>query len=122
MLERSLGSTVFAFGAYVCLGVVGLVLLRANIASAASLVRSGQLIGQPVALSALGGFFYASSFITWLIVLARVPLSVAYPVAVGATVALSSVVAWAVLGEPMTGQLVLGILIVFAGVLVVSTA
>ncbi len=111
-----------AFGAYVFLGVIGLVLLRANLAAAVPLVRNGQLTGQSVALTAVGALAYASSFALWLVVLAHVPLSVAYPVAVGATVALSSVVAWAVLGEVMTGQLVLGICIVFTGVVVVSTA
>ena len=122
MVERLPASTLVAFGAYVFLGVVGLVLLRANLSAAVPLVRSGQLAAQPVALSALGAFAYASSFATWLIVLARVPLSIAYPVAVGATLALSSVLAWSVLGEPMTKQLVLGIVIVFTGVVVVSTA
>jgi multidrug transporter EmrE-like cation transporter len=122
MIERLSASTFLAFGAYVFLGVVGLVLLRANLAAAVPLVRSGQLTAQPVALSALGALAYGSSFATWLVVLARVPLSVAYPVAVGATIALSSVLAWSVLGEPMTKQLVLGIAVIFAGVVVVSTA
>ena len=122
MLERLPTSTFLAFGAYVVLGVVGLVLLRANLAAAVPLVRNNQLAAQPVVLSVVGALAYASSFATWLVVLARVPLSVAYPVAVGATLALSSVLAWAVLGEPMTLQLVLGIVMIFAGVLVVSTA
>lgn len=122
MLERLAASTFLAFGAYVLLGVVGLVLLRANLSAAAPLLRNGQFTGQPVALSALGALAYATSFGTWLIVLARVPLSVAYPVAVGATLAVSSVLAWALLGEAMTMQLVFGIVMVFAGVVVVSTA
>lgn len=122
MIERLPASTFLAFGAYVFLGVVGLVLLRANLGAAVPLVRSGQLTGPPVVLSALGALAYGSSFATWLVVLARAPLSVAYPVAVGATIALSSVLAWSVLGEPMTRQLVLGIAIVFTGVVVISTA
>lgn len=122
MVERLAASTFIAFGAYVLLGVVGLVLLRANLSAAAPLVRNGQLTELPVALSALGALAYATSFGTWLIVLARVPLSVAYPVAVGATLAVSSVLAWALLGEAMTMQLVVGIVMVFAGVVVVSTA
>ena len=50
------------------------------------------------------------------------PLSVAYPLAVGVTLALSSVLAWAVLGERLSTQLVLGIVTIFAGVVLVSTA
>jgi multidrug transporter EmrE-like cation transporter len=122
VLDRLAASTFLAFGAYVLLGVVGLVLLRANLSAATPLVRSGQFAVQPVALSALGALAYATSFCAWLIVLARVPLSVAYPVAVGATLAVSSVLAWALLGEAMTMQLVLGTLMIFAGVVVVSIA
>jgi multidrug transporter EmrE-like cation transporter len=116
------GAVVGAFLAYVVLSVAGLVLLRANLATATSLVRGGTPVSRPVLLAALGALCYGTSFLLWLVVLANVPLSRAYPVAVGATLAFSSVIAWALLGERMTVRLVVGILTVFAGVVLISTA
>lgn len=122
MLATSVrGPVVAAFAAYVVLSVVGLVVVRANLATAASLARSGQLASRPVLLAALGVLCYGTSFLLWLVVLANVPLSQAYPVAVGATMAFSSVLAWALLGERMSLRLVAGIVTIFLGVVLVST-
>lgn len=111
-----------AFAAYVVLSVVGLVVVRANLATAAGLARSGHLASRPVLYAVLGVLCYGTSFLLWLVVLANVPLSQAYPVAVGTTLAFSSVLAWAVLGERMSLRLVAGIVAIFAGVVLVSTA
>ena len=116
------GAVVLAFLAYVVLSVAGLVLLRANLGEAAADVRSGNLGSGSVLLGALGASCYAISFALWLIVLASVPLSQAYPLAVGSTLAFSSVLAWLLLGEQMSVRLVAGILTVFAGVVLISTS
>lgn len=122
MLATSVRAPVVAaFAAYVVLSVVGLVVVRANLADAASLVRSGHAASRPVVYAVLGVLCYGTSFLLWLVVLANVPLSQAYPVAVGATLAFSSVIAWAVLGERMSVQIVAGIVAIFAGVVLVST-
>jgi multidrug transporter EmrE-like cation transporter len=116
------GAVVVAFLAYVVLSVAGLVVLRANLAEAAGLVRSGSWTSPAVLLAGLGALCYAVSFALWLVVLANVPLSQAYPIAVGSTLAFSSVFAWALLGERMTLRLVAGIVTVFAGVVLISTS
>jgi drug/metabolite transporter (DMT)-like permease len=122
LLESVRGVVVAAFLAYVVLSVAGLVLLRAHLAEAAALVRGGELLSLPVLLGALGAFCYGVSFALWLVVLANVPLSQAYPVAVGSTLAFSSMFAWALLGERMTVRLVAGIVTIFAGVVLVTTS
>ncbi|WP_158545934.1 multidrug efflux SMR transporter [Blastococcus sp. TF02A-30] len=122
LVQRLSPLVVGAFAGYVVLGVVGLVLLRAHIGTAASLVRSGELLRGPVLLAALGALSYATSFVLWLVVLARVPLSVAYPIAVGATIAMSTLLAWLLLHEPMSVRLVLGLVTIVVGVALVSTA
>jgi multidrug transporter EmrE-like cation transporter len=105
----------------VVLGVLGLVLLRANLATAATLVRAGELTRGPVLLAVVGALSYAASFVLWLVVLAKVPLSVAYPVAVGVTIAVSTLFAWLLLREPMSLRLLLGLVLIVAGVTLVST-
>jgi multidrug transporter EmrE-like cation transporter len=116
------GAVVVAFLAYVVLSVAGLVLLRANLAEAVALVRAGDWFSRAVAVGFAGALCYGVSFALWLVVLANVPLSRAYPLAVGATLAFSTVFAWALLGERMTVRLVAGILAIFAGVVLVTTS
>lgn len=115
------GGVVAAFAAYVVLSVAGLLLLRAHLSEAAGLVRD-QPLSRPVLLAALGAACYASSFALWLVVLANVPLSQAYPLAVGATLAFSTVLAWVLLDEQMSPRLVTGVLTIFVGVVLVSTS
>jgi multidrug transporter EmrE-like cation transporter len=123
MLVQRLSATVVgAFAGYVVLGVLGLVLLRANLAAAGALVRSGELARGPVLLATLGALSYATSFVLWLVVLSKVPLSVAYPIAVGVTIAFSTLFAWLLLHEPMNPRLLVGIVLIVAGVTLVSTA
>jgi multidrug transporter EmrE-like cation transporter len=121
LVQRLSGAVLGAFAGYVVLGVLGLVLLRANLATAATLVRAGELGRGPVLFAALGAFSYGASFVLWLVVLARVPLSVAYPIAVGATVAVSTLFAWGLLREPMSLRLLVGIVLIVVGVALVST-
>jgi multidrug transporter EmrE-like cation transporter len=122
LLSSVRGVVVLAFLAYVVLSVAGLVLLRANLAEATGLVRAGSYTSPAVLLATLGALAYAVSFALWLVVLANVPLSQAYPIAVGSTLAFSSLFAWALLGERMTLRLVAGIVTVFAGVVLITTS
>lgn len=121
LVSRLSGAVLGAFAGYVVLGVLGLVLLRANLATAATLVRAGELTRGPVLLALVGALSYAASFVLWLVVLAKVPLSVAYPVAVGVTIAFSTLFAWLLLREPMSLRLIVGLLLIVAGVTLVST-
>jgi multidrug transporter EmrE-like cation transporter len=121
LVQRLSGAVLGAFTGYVVLGVLGLVLLRANLATASTLGRAGELARGPVLLALLGAFSYGASFVLWLVVLARVPLSVAYPIAVGVTIAFSTLFAWLLLREPMSLRLILGLVLIVAGVTLVST-
>lgn len=67
----------------------------------------------------LGFIGFIGGTIFWLAVLSRAPLSLAYPI-----LALSYFVvvieAWLFLGEALTWQLLLGVAIIFAGVIIVG--
>jgi drug/metabolite transporter (DMT)-like permease len=76
-----------------------------------------QIIFSPLIWLGFAGFIGGTIF--WLAVLSRAPLSLAYPI-----LALSYFVvvleAWLILGEPLTWQLLLGVAIIFAGVVIVG--
>lgn len=76
-----------------------------------------QVILNPFIWLGFAGFIGGTIF--WLGVLSRAPLSLAYPI-----LALSYFVvvmeAWLILGEPITWQLLLGVAVIFVGVVIVG--
>ena len=68
----------------------------------------------------LGGMAcYAVSLVVWLMALSRVEVSVAYPM-LSVGFALNAVLAWWLLGEPVTPQRLAGIAIIIVGVTIVA--
>jgi len=68
----------------------------------------------------LGGMAcYAVSLVVWLMALSRVEVSVAYPM-LSVGFALNAVLAWWLLGEPVTMQRLAGIAIIIVGVTIVA--
>ena len=68
----------------------------------------------------LGGMAcYAVSLVVWLMALSRVEVSVAYPM-LSVGFALNAVLAWWLLGEPVTMQRIAGIAIIIVGVTIVA--
>jgi multidrug transporter EmrE-like cation transporter len=68
----------------------------------------------------LGGLAcYAVSLVVWLMALSRVEVSVAYPM-LSVGFALNAVLAWWLLGEPVTLQRIAGIAVIIIGVTIVA--
>jgi len=68
----------------------------------------------------LGGLAcYAVSLVVWLMALSRVEVSVAYPM-LSVGFALNAVLAWWLLGEPVTLQRIAGIAVIIVGVTIVA--
>jgi multidrug transporter EmrE-like cation transporter len=68
----------------------------------------------------LGGMAcYAVSLVVWLMALSRVEVSVAYPM-LSVGFALNAVLAWWLLGEPVTLQRIAGIAVIIIGVTIVA--
>ncbi len=76
-----------------------------------------QIVLNPLIWLGFAGFIGGTIF--WLGVISRAPLSLAYPI-----LAMSYFVvvmeAWLILGEPLSWQLLLGVAIIFVGVVVVG--
>jgi len=120
-VSRGLVQTAI-FAAYTFLSVMGIVLLRRHLPT---LVEDWQAKGAwPSSMwwPVLGAFLYGVSFVVWLVILARTPASQAYPVAVGLTLAGVTLASVIVLREHVTPLHLVGILTIFAGILLVTTA
>ena len=116
MTQNVLSAVLFL--AYVILSVTGLALLKISHATPAILSRVP--MPPPATVFAAGLMLYAVSFAIWAHLLGRIPLSVAYPIAVGATLVATSVLAWMLFDERLTLLKLAGIGLVFLGILALT--
>lgn len=104
--------------ASICLGSVGQVLMKAganqvHIEKAIDLI---QVIFSPQVL--IGLLAYALSSIIWLVVLTRLPLSVAYPF--GALSYVLVVLTSAMLGEQISISRLIGVSLIIGGIIIIG--
>ena len=108
------------FGAYTVISVAGLLLLRRWLPTARVAIADGEFFSRTTGMAALGAAAYITSFLLWMVIVAQVPVSRAYPVSVGLTLTFTVFGAWLLLGEKLTVQQVAGTVVIFVGVLLVS--
>ncbi|SEP05572.1 EamA-like transporter family [Luteibacter sp. UNC138MFCol5.1] len=113
-------ATWLLFAAYTLLSVGGMVVAKRALPALKVAFAQGHDWFHPAVLVALGGAMYVCSFLTWMVILSRSPLMTAYPAAVGLTMAFSTLCAIVFLGETLTVASVAGVLLIFAGVLVLA--
>lgn len=109
------------FFSYTALSVLGIVLVKRWLPDATANVRAGQLNSAAVWWSLLGASAYIVSFLLWMGLLTRAPLSVAYPVAVGATMCLTLVASLWIFKERPTNVQLLGSVLVLAGISLIGS-
>ena len=114
-LMIDLKTNILFLGAYVATSSTGLLLLKGSLngllaAGAFSLALSGDTV-----LLAVGLVLYVLSFGLWVGVLARLPLSTAFPLAIGLTLAFTTIGSALILGERLGLLKLAGILIIFVG-------
>lgn len=68
---------------------------------------------------AAGFVFYALGFLWWVVLLMRLPLSVAFPLAAGGLIVITQVTGHAFLHEPLSGMHLTGVAMILAGILLV---
>lgn len=69
----------------------------------------------------LGAILYAASFGVWLLILSKIALSSAYPIAIGATLLFSSLLAVIFLGETFSLLKIMGVILIFVGICLVAS-
>jgi drug/metabolite transporter (DMT)-like permease len=119
-MQRSPDTVLYL--AYTAASVAGLILMKSWLAPAASLWKSESFLTWPTLLVAAGACLYIASFLLWLVILTRNDLSFAYPVAIGLTLIFLTVAASIVLGETLSLTRLVGILVIFTGIWLVTRA
>ena len=109
-LTRMLPSELGLLLAYVLASVAGLHLLKL---SGGSLFSARFVCG-------LG--LHASGFLIWYVLLTRMPLSVAFPLAAGALMVGTQISGYFFLEEALSGRHLLGVLMILTGLVVISPA
>lgn len=69
----------------------------------------------------LGLFLFGISLVLWLFILSKIRLNIAYPIAISVEVSLASLGSWFFFHEYLSIFQVLGIIIVMAGVFLLTT-
>jgi small multidrug resistance pump len=112
--------TTLLFVTYVVASSVGLLIVKSSIGSARLMPLRAALASSATWHLVLGCGFYGLSFTLWIVILSRLPLSVAYPISIGLTMAGTTVGAVMLLGESMNWLKFAGMVIIFAGTTAVA--
>jgi multidrug transporter EmrE-like cation transporter len=107
---------IVLFAGYTIGSVVSLILIKQWLAPALAGWRTGVGMTAPSLWVALGICLYVLSFLTWMVILARNELSLAYPIAIGLTLAFSGVAAVIFLGEAVSITRIAGMLLILVGI------
>jgi drug/metabolite transporter (DMT)-like permease len=116
MKQNVFSTDTFLFVAYAVVCVSGLLLLKTAIPAAQQVWARGNLWSIAALQLGLGVVLYGTSFLLWLVIISRHELSVVYPAALGLTLAFSTLGATVLLGEEISALRLLGIVLIFAGV------
>jgi multidrug transporter EmrE-like cation transporter len=108
-------SNVVLFIAYVTTSSVALLLLKGSLGRIEKAGETLLALTPDTLLLAAGLGLYIASFLMWIRILARMPLSTAYPIAIGLTLAFSTTGAAILLGERLGVLKIAGILLIFVG-------
>jgi multidrug transporter EmrE-like cation transporter len=110
------------FAAYTIASSAGLVVLKTSLPKLRLAAIPGTLLTAAF-LQFAGGFaLYVASFGLWLVIVARLPLSTAYPIAIGLTIAGTSVGAVLLLGEQMGPLKLAGLVMICGGTVALAMA
>ncbi len=104
------------------LGSLGLALMKLHLAPARSSVLNGALMDNSVMFAAAGIGLYVASFLLWLTIVTKMPLSYAYPMSVGITLLATSLLAIFFLAESISLFRIVGMAVILFGVVIVNLA
>jgi drug/metabolite transporter (DMT)-like permease len=111
---------IVLFAAYTVVSTTAIMLVKQFAALALESWKSAPGISAPGLFVLLGAALYAVSFLLWMVVLARNELSIVYPVIISLTLCSTTLAAWLVLNEPLTTLRLVGIGVIFVGVVLVT--
>jgi multidrug transporter EmrE-like cation transporter len=114
------GFDILLYVAYTVTSVCGLVLVKWYLPGAIQAFQDGGLLRREIAVTGLGAALYITSFLVWLVILSRIQLSIAYPIAIGLTLVFSTIAAAILLSEQLNLTRLVGIAVVFVGIVLIT--
>jgi multidrug transporter EmrE-like cation transporter len=111
---------VALFAAYVASSSFGLLLIKRSLTRTQAAGATILTPSPDTLLLAIGFALYVVSFALWIRILARLPLSTAYPIAIGLTMAFSTAGAVLLLGDRLGALKIAGMLLIFTGCLALA--
>ena len=96
--------------------------MKLHLVPARSSVLSGALLDNSVMLAAVGIGLYVASFLLWLTIVTKLPLTYAYPMSVGITLLATSLLSIFFLAESLRLFRIIGMATILLGVVIVNLA
>lgn len=108
--------TILLYALYTISSVSGLTLIKFYMLMYKQADAGSDGIGISLLGMGFGFFLYITSFLAWIAILERAPLSTAYPVAIGLTLLCSLISSIFVLGEAISLMKASGIVMILLGI------
>src|SRR4051812_34386059 len=110
------------FAIYTISSTVGLVIVKSALSRLQFVPLPGSLMTSAFLQFACGFVLYVMSFGVWIVIMARFPLSTAYPIAIGLTMVGSAIAAVFLLNEAVSVTKLFGMILIFTGTVLLSVA
>lgn len=111
-----IASILLLYAGYATTTTGGLLLVKYWLASARLAWRSGDLLALPSLAVAAGAGLYALSFVIWILIVERLPLSIAFPTAVGVAMVAITLGSALLLRETIGSGQLLGMVLILVGI------
>ncbi len=118
-METRVGMAVLLFAAFTVCTSCGLLLFKYSWPSFQEALAAGRWWSRQTLIVVVGVGLYASSFLLWLLIASRMPLTIAYPVAIGLSLVAITIGAAVWLGEPLTAARLVGGALIMVGIALV---
>jgi Membrane transporters of cations and cationic drugs len=115
---RAIG-IVLLFAAFTVCTSSGLLLFKYGWPGFQEAYASGHWLTRSAMFVVAGAALYAISFLLWLLIVSRLDLTIAYPVAIGLALVAITAGAALLLGEPLTITRVGGAALILAGIVLI---
>jgi len=114
--------TALLYAGYAAATSAGLLMVKYWLPAARRAWRDGDVLSAPFAAVGVGAALYVLSFALWLLIVERLPLSIAFPTAIGLSMVAIAVGSALVLGESVDATQVAGMVLILAGIALVARA
>ncbi len=114
--------TALLYAGYAATTSAGLLIVKYWLPAARRAWRDGDALSLPLIAVGGGAILYLVSFALWLLIVERLPLSIAFPTAIGLSMIAISVGSALVLGESVGVTKVLGMALILAGIALIARA